>query len=324
MDNDDDFTFCQVGLPANQDGFEAQKLVPEIGGITIKDEISNGFASNQSSGFLWKDKLPYDTTSKKEETISSLSFNVFDASSSKQSSGLPRQASSENVENSVKVSQEQKTAARKPAPLPYDTTSKKEETIGSLSFNVIDTSSSKQSSGLPRQASSENVENSVKVSQEQKTAARKPAPRAKVPFEKGYSPMDWLKLTRTHPDLAGLKGQSNKRLISMNEVKQHQTEGSMWTVLKGRVYNLSPYMKFHPGGVDMLMKGVGKDCTSLFSILCWTVLLVKCSMFSDVSCCPSLTIGLVFFWENHEFEHPHQPFGTCGLPRRDISWPKLG
>ena len=25
--------------------------------------------------------------------------------------------------------------------------------------------------------------------------ARKPAPRAKVPFEKGYSQMDWLKLT---------------------------------------------------------------------------------------------------------------------------------
>lgn len=48
---------------------------------------------------------------------------------------------------------------------------------------------------------------------------------------------------------SGLKGHSNKSLISMSEVKQHQTEGSMWTVLKGRVYNLSPYMKFHPGGI---------------------------------------------------------------------------
>lgn len=32
---------------------------------------------------------------------------------------------------------------------------------------------------------------------------KKPAVRTKVPFEKGYSQMDWLKLTRTHPDLAG-------------------------------------------------------------------------------------------------------------------------
>lgn len=34
----------------------------------------------------------------------------------------------------------------------------------------------------------------------------------------------------------------------MDEVRKHQTEDQMWTVLKGRVYNISPYMKFHPGG----------------------------------------------------------------------------
>ncbi|KAL5197820.1 hypothetical protein ABZP36_001332 [Zizania latifolia] len=95
--------------------------------------------------------------------------------------------------------------------------------------------------------------------------AKKPTVRAKVPFEKGYSQMDWLKLTRTHPDLAGLKGQSNRRLISLEEVKHHKTGECIWTVLKGRVYNIAPYMKFHPGGVDMLMKAAGKDSTALFN-----------------------------------------------------------
>lgn len=99
----------------------------------------------------------------------------------------------------------------------------------------------------------------------QPVAIAKPVRRAKVPFEKGYSQMDWLKLTQTHPDLAGLKGSSNKRLISMDEVKQHKSEGDIWTVLKGRVYNISPYMKFHPGGEDMLMKASGKDCSALFN-----------------------------------------------------------
>ncbi|KMZ64569.1 Cytochrome b5 reductase 4 [Zostera marina] len=93
----------------------------------------------------------------------------------------------------------------------------------------------------------------------------KPKLRAKVPFEIGYSPMDWMKLNRTHPDLAGLKGQTNRRPISLAEVKQHKSGDSIWTILKGRVYNISPYMKFHPGGVDMLMKAAGKDCTSLFN-----------------------------------------------------------
>ena len=32
----------------------------------------------------------------------------------------------------------------------------------------------------------------------------------------------------------------------------------------GKVYNMTPYMKFHPGGVDELMRGAGKDCTILF------------------------------------------------------------
>lgn len=30
----------------------------------------------------------------------------------------------------------------------------------------------------------------------------------------------------------------------------------MW---QGKVYNLTPYMKFHPGGVDQLMRGAGKE-----------------------------------------------------------------
>eukprot|EP01018_Ginkgo_biloba_P028963 Gb_03758 [translate_table: standard] len=100
---------------------------------------------------------------------------------------------------------------------------------------------------------------------EKPISTAKPLQRAKVPFEKGYSQMDWLKLTQTHPDLAGLKGRSNRRLISMDEVKQHKSEGDIWTVLKGRVYNISPYMKFHPGGLDMLMKASGRDCTALFN-----------------------------------------------------------
>lgn len=146
-----------------------------------------------------------------------------------------------------------------------NSTTMKEETVGSLSFNVISTTPPKGRSEASMQAAKDAAGNSVKDPVERKPAVRKPAARAKVPFEKGYSQMDWLKLTRTHPDLAGLKGLSNKRLVSMSEVKQHQTEGSMWTVLKGHVYNIYPYMKFHPGGVDMLMKAVGKDCTSLFN-----------------------------------------------------------
>ncbi|XP_020234705.1 cytochrome b5 domain-containing protein RLF isoform X1 [Cajanus cajan] len=150
--------------------------------------------------------------------------------------------------------------------LSNDSNPKKEATVGSLSFTVTNTGSCQPSESTEKLVVSPSGVNNLPVkSPGQRNSAKKPTVRAKVPFEKGYSQMDWLKLTRTHPDLAGLKGQSNKRLISVDEVRKHQTEGQMWTVLKGRVYNISPYMKFHPGGVDMLMKAVGKDCTSLFN-----------------------------------------------------------
>ncbi|KAK7263901.1 hypothetical protein RJT34_31500 [Clitoria ternatea] len=204
MDTDNDFTFCQVGPPVHQDGFETNKLVSDIADISIEDESSNATSTSQGSGFLWKDGLSNDSNSKKEASVGSLPFSVTNAA--------PTQ--------------------------PSDFTMK---SVSSVANNVL------------------------LKSPEQNSSAKKPTARAKVPFEKGYSQMDWLKLTRTHPDLAGLKGQSNRRLISMDEVRKHQTEGHMWTVLKGRVYNISPYMKFHPGGVDMLMKAVGKDCTSLFN-----------------------------------------------------------
>ena len=33
----------------------------------------------------------------------------------------------------------------------------------------------------------------------------------------------------------------------------------------GQVYNISAYLRYHPGGVDWIMKGAGHDCTPLFA-----------------------------------------------------------
>ena len=47
--------------------------------------------------------------------------------------------------------------------------------------------------------------------------------------------------------------------------KQNGRKGNdAWMVLGGRVYNVTPYAKYHPGGVPELMRGAGKDGTKLF------------------------------------------------------------
>ena len=32
----------------------------------------------------------------------------------------------------------------------------------------------------------------------------------------------------------------------------------------GRVYNMTPYLEYHPGGIPEIMRGVGRDATDLF------------------------------------------------------------
>lgn len=37
-----------------------------------------------------------------------------------------------------------------------------------------------------------------------------------------------------------------------------------WSVFSGKVYNISPYISFHPGGEAELLRGAGRDGTRMF------------------------------------------------------------
>ena len=98
-------------------------------------------------------------------------------------------------------------------------------------------------------------------------------------FEKGFSQQDWLRLTRAPREnlaLAGLQGaevdrlrdvlgRSGGRKIPLEEGARHKSEDDVWMALNGKVYNVTRYVKFHPGGVDWLMRGAGTDATKLFN-----------------------------------------------------------
>ena len=52
--------------------------------------------------------------------------------------------------------------------------------------------------------------------------------------------------------------------MSPEELAKHNTESDCWIAYRGLVYNVTPYMDFHPGGAEELMRAAGTDGTQLF------------------------------------------------------------
>lgn len=119
--------------------------------------------------------------------------------------------------------------------------------------------------------------------------------RKKVPLVPGHSPMDWANLQkkagnslrRLGNDGSKSNGAFQLERYSVEEVASHCKKDDCWIALQGKVYNVTAYVPFHPGGAAQLLRGAGKDATALFQqthpwvnferILenCWVGYLVK-------------------------------------------------
>ncbi len=53
------------------------------------------------------------------------------------------------------------------------------------------------------------------------------------------------------------------RMYSLEEIAQHSSESSCWQAINGKVYDVTPFISFHPGG-RLILNGCGKDSTVLF------------------------------------------------------------
>ena len=59
--------------------------------------------------------------------------------------------------------------------------------------------------------------------------------------------------------------------IPPSVLKQHNKRDDAWSAFNGKVYNITPYLPFHPGGEKELMRVAGRDGTKLFGNVCYTV-----------------------------------------------------
>ncbi|KAK4201739.1 hypothetical protein QBC40DRAFT_171017 [Triangularia verruculosa] len=100
------------------------------------------------------------------------------------------------------------------------------------------------------------------------THSTKPSkPSKAVVLSPGHSPLDWARLSSSpHADLRGLPPNSPYLRVTPSMLKRQtgRRGKDAWTVLSGKVYNITPYLPFHPGGEPELLRCAGRDGTRLF------------------------------------------------------------
>ncbi|KAK8165297.1 heme/steroid binding protein-like protein [Phyllosticta citrichinensis] len=97
-----------------------------------------------------------------------------------------------------------------------------------------------------------------------------PNPRQKVQLTPGHSPLDWAALVKSNSNLSGV---SSLQRVTPSMLKAHngrrnkQTGQVMpaWSAYQGKVYNITPYLPYHPGGEGELRRAAGKDGEKLFN-----------------------------------------------------------
>lgn len=75
--------------------------------------------------------------------------------------------------------------------------------------------------------------------------------RRKVALPPGRSQLDWMRNSRAI---------QRKRVVPLtaDEVASHKSRSDAWMVINGTVYDVTPYLEYHPGGIPMIISGAGK------------------------------------------------------------------
>jgi cytochrome b involved in lipid metabolism len=99
------------------------------------------------------------------------------------------------------------------------------------------------------------------------THSTKPSkPSRKVILTPGHSPLDWARISGPNSDLRNLPASTPYLKVTLSMLKHYtgRKGKDAWTAIGGRVYNITPYLPYHPGGEPELLRCAGRDGTKLF------------------------------------------------------------
>ncbi len=79
------------------------------------------------------------------------------------------------------------------------------------------------------------------------------------------SQFELMKFLKENPDPLGVQASGGLKEYTVEEVAKHNAPPSVWSIYKGNVYDITMYLDYHPGGIDVLKPCFGKDMTELFN-----------------------------------------------------------
>jgi cytochrome-b5 reductase len=93
-----------------------------------------------------------------------------------------------------------------------------------------------------------------------------PTPEQAGPLRKdrnSRSQLEFLRLMENNKDPLNLQGRPLQN-YTLDQVSQHNTETDAWIILNGKVYDMTIYINYHPGG-KIILNAAGQDGTHLFN-----------------------------------------------------------
>lgn len=88
-------------------------------------------------------------------------------------------------------------------------------------------------------------------------------PRQKVVLAPKHSPMGWEKLKKSK-DMRGISPYDFPLKVTKEELAKHNTFEDAWISLDSKIYNVTDYLNYHPGGEKILKPYLGKEAGAIF------------------------------------------------------------
>ncbi|EGB10869.1 hypothetical protein AURANDRAFT_7993, partial [Aureococcus anophagefferens] len=79
----------------------------------------------------------------------------------------------------------------------------------------------------------------------------------------GFSLMDWNRRAGAATGWDARAGGPERR-VARSELAGHASPRDCWIALRGRVYDATPYLPYHPGGEEIIRRCGGRDGTAAF------------------------------------------------------------